>query len=245
VTKPFDRKYAFWPFVLAVCALTGCPESPPPIPRVDGGPPPRVDANTWDYSDSDGDGLCDRTEGMRGSDPLLVDSDGDGLSDRVEIDYGYEPSRSDIPNRSLLVFLNENSASSAQMGITYVARAEGQSYAGAFQALAVNDRLLLDARDYYAGSFAIGAMPPENVFEVRETEEAFLHVMGRTLLVFEVRFAFAANLPRECARAYPWRYNIKRDDGAIVQTDEYLLVIVPEGQRAETAEWCVPEGNCI
>lgn len=42
-------------------------------------------------TDSDGDGLCNREEAQRGTDPDQADSDGDGLSDQAELEAGSNP----------------------------------------------------------------------------------------------------------------------------------------------------------
>ena len=70
-------------------------------------------------------------------------------------------------------------------------------------------------------------------------------MVGETQLVYEVRFAFGANTPRLCTRAYPFRYQIKRSDGRLVYLGRFLLIVLPAGQRLDTAEWCPPEGGCI
>ena len=228
----------------ALCTLlSGCPHTPPPPPPSDGGP--SDDATIIDRTDTDGDGLCDVTEASWGTDPTLPDTDGDGLTDRAERDFGYAPLRPDSPDRAELVFLEEDVASTAQLGIDRVVRGEGGTYSGAFEPLPVFDPFGLRASDFLVSSVAVGAIPMENVFEVRPTEERFVGVFGRTDLVFEASFRFGAAESRGCARAYPFRYQIKRDDGALVFFGRYLLVVLPAGERLGTATWCAPEGGCI
>lgn len=195
--------------------------------------------------DSDGDGLCDQTERLRGTDPFLADTDADGLPDRVELDFGYDPRRPSSPDRDALIFLAETEAASRQLPITHVVRGDGEDYSGAFEALAVSDRLDLDALDHYEDSLAVGAVPLENVVQVVPEEERFYGVFGETQLIFEVRLAFGGNIPRFCARAYPFRYVIKRSDGRLVYLGRFVLIVLPPGQRLDTAEWCTPVGGCI
>lgn len=229
--------------LLAATLLAGCPHTTPPPPPNDGGP--IGDAVIIDRTDTDGDGLCDSTEESWGTDPTLPDTDGDGLTDRAERDFGYAPLRPDSPGRAELVFLEEDVSSTAQLGVDRVVRGQGETYTGAFEALPVVDPLGLRASDFLVSSVAVGAIPMDNVFEVRPTEERFVGVFDRTDLVFEVSFRFGAEEPRGCARAYPFRYQIKRDDGALVYLARYLLVVVPAGERLDTATWCIPEGGCI
>lgn len=237
--------HRFPALVLLALALTGCPGSttPPPPPPGDGGP--RVDGELIDFTDTDGDGLCDRTELMWGTDPTLVDTDGDGLTDRVERDFGFAPLEPGSPERDELIFMPETEGGSVQLGIERVVRGEGETFTGGFEALPVADPLDLDAMTFLEAHLATGAVPRENVFEVRPEAAQLVGVFGRTQLVYEVRFAFGANIPRSCARAYPWRYAIKRDDGVLVYLRRFLLVVLPRGERIDTADWCVPEGRCI
>jgi hypothetical protein len=229
--------------LVAALSLSGCPHTPPPPPPNDAGP--TDDAVVIDRTDTDGDGLCDATESAWGTDPTVADTDGDGLTDRAERDFGYAPLRPDSPGRGELVLLEEDVASSTQLGIDRVVRGEGETYSGAFESLPVVDPLGLLAADFLVSSVAVGAVPMENVFEVRPTEERFVGVFGRTDLVFEASFRFGATESRGCARAYPFRYQIKRDDGAVVYLVRYLLVVLPAGERLDTATWCTPDGGCI
>lgn len=233
--------------IVIVLVLGGCPQTVEPPPPDDAGMLP-PDGRVLDFTDSDLDGLCDRTEISRGTDPSLDDTDGDGLSDRFEIDFGYEPLRTDSPENDSLVFLTEMAGAGTQASFQYATprSTTGATYAGAFEAQAVPDVLDLSAADFFVAASAIGADPMQNVFEVREEEQRFVGVTGRTLLIFEARFAFASNVPRVCARGYPFRYLVKREnDGVLVSSQRRILVIVPAGERIDTADWCVPEGMCI
>lgn len=229
---------------LSSLALTGCPGSvEPPPPRPDSGP--ARDGAPFEPIDTDGDGLCDETELSWGTDPTLPDTDGDGLTDRAERDFGFSPLEPGSPERDELVFLTETEAAATQLGIERLVRGEGQTFTAAFESLPVVDPIDIEAFDFLESSQAVGAVPMENVFEVRPEAGQIVGVFGRTQLVYEVRFAFGTNIPRSCARAYPFRYQIKRDDGVLVYLSRFLLVILPRGERLDTADWCVPEGRCI
>ncbi|MFK7988307.1 MAG: hypothetical protein AB8I08_19965 [Sandaracinaceae bacterium] len=231
------------PLVVALSLLaTGCPKVTP-VPLEDGGPP-RVDSGPIDrFQDTDGDGLCDDTELEWGTLLMDPDTDDDGLNDRVERQLGYDAFDPNSPDRELLVFLSENPSSSVQLPILRAVRGAGENYAGAFMPLPVPDRLDLDARSFFEGAVAVGAMPAENVIEVREEEERFISVNGRTQLFYEVRFAYGENIDRSCARVYPFQYEIRRDDGATAFFRRYTLIVLPRGQRLDTVEWCAPEGS--
>ncbi len=222
--------------LVCAVALAGC-RNIPPAPPWDAG---TSDANVIVYVDSDGDGLCDDTEYARGTDPTIPDTDGDGVSDRVEVDFGFQPTRTDSPDRELLYYVSEAAGASIDVPITYTTSGQGQSFTGAFQSLVVADPFGASIDDYYAGSIALGARPMENVFEVRPEDQRIDGVVGRTELVYSVSFESPPVEARGCMRAYPWRYNIKRNDGRLVFARRYLLVVVPDG----ASTWCAPT-SCI
>lgn len=220
--------------------LAGCPRSVPPGPNRDGGPP--LDGDVWPPEpDTDGDGVCDGTERARGTDPTRPDTDGDGFDDRVELDWGFDGTRTDSPDRDFLAYLSERTGAGTDVVITLSVRGQGQTFTGAFEAIRTSDREGIDASRYYTGSFAVAAIPMENVFEVRPEEERIFGVVGQTRLVYQVDFAWDGE-PRGCRRLFPWRYVVKRDDGSIVYGRRYYLVIT--GER-DDGTWCAPLGDCI
>ena len=216
---------------------------PPPPPPEDGGTDP-PDAGRQ-FFDTDGDGLCDDTEIAWGTNPESRDSDLDGLTDRAERDFGYAPLEPDSPRRDIMVFMEEGAGSTAQFPIERVVRGMGEIYTGAFEPLWIANRLDYDAGTFLEAAIAVGAVPEDNVFEIVPEEQRFRGVFGRTQLVFEVRFEFGGAVERSCVTAFPFRYQIKREDGVLVGFGRYLLVLLPRGERLDTAEWCVPDGNCI
>lgn len=187
--------------------------------------------------DTDGDGLCDGQElsrGLRIDDP---DSDGDGYSDWVEVSLGFDPLRPSSPNRDRIVLLEEGST--ARATVTVVVRGMGETFYGSFQAT----RRFVDdgssAADFFTGAAAVGAEPMGNVYAIED--QRFVRVLGRTALVFEMWFALAEN-PRDCLRAYPFEYVVKRDsDGRIGAMERFTLVVAPAGMRPGSGTWCAPE----
>ena len=196
--------------------------------------------------DSDGDGLCDDRERMDGTDPLSRDSDEDGLDDLAEFNSGFDATNPLSPRPDRVALLPEGPASSISVVPTVMVFANGLDYSGAVEALpAPGDLAQLTARDFLEGTAALSASPEESVAQVDAQAARFLGVNGSSELAFEVRFAFGANTARPCARAYPFRYNIKRSDGATVSSSRFILVVVPSGTTLAAAEWCMPEGTCI
>jgi len=231
-----------WALVLAPILLAGCPTSNPPFtpppPPDDAGPD--VDAPSDIGLDTDQDGLCDRTEPSYHTDPLNPDSDGDGYPDGTEVIDGDDPSLPSEPIRDRIVFLTEAPDATATLTITQAVRAAGESYTGAFQSLTTRDAYGRQAGDLFVSASATVATPPDNVIAI--DGEQFIGVNGRTLLVYELSFAFGDQIPRDCAAAYPFRYNIKRQDGRLVATTRYTLVVLPPGATPASAPWCVLAG---
>lgn len=221
--------------------LVACPGSETfPDADVDGGD--RPDAST-DLNDDDGDGLCNFNEMNRGIDPLDPDTDGDGYSDFVEVAFGYNPLIPAIPTDEEVFRLLEEPGVIVRASHALVIRGSGQDYVGAFESLAARDPDGLLADDFWAGSIALFANPPENVAVVEEGAEAFRGVVGRTELNFETTFTFEGGDTFEpCMRAYPFRYQVKRSDGFVLAVERYLLVVVPP---INTGEWCMPALPCF
>jgi hypothetical protein len=171
---------------------------------------------------------------------MRPDTDGDGIPDRIEFDFGFLPTRTDSPDRSILVWLDEAPNRSVRLAVSHVVVGEGHTFTGAFRPLPAASEE--DASTFYRASFAFAAIPRENVFEIFPELQRFAGVTGRTELVYEVFFETPQSYELQgCRRAYPWRYDVKRNDGSLVLARRYLLIVGPEG----TSEWCVPPGPCI
>ncbi|MCC6877680.1 MAG: hypothetical protein IT378_25450 [Sandaracinaceae bacterium] len=224
-------------FLLA--AASGCRRMSIVIDR--DGAVPELDAPAPSL-DTDGDGLCDQTEhDAIGSDPLSADTDADGIPDRYEADLGYDTLRGDSPDRTLMITLAENG--SITLPIVDIVNGAGQSFAAAATARPVFDPFEVTAQDFLGSTRALSASPEENVFEIDAEGARFVGVEGRTRLVFTQVLAGEAVPARACARLYPWRFEIKRDDGRIMASRRYLLAVLPPGERPETATWC-PFDSC-
>ena len=217
--------------------VAGCPSSVPPAP-----PPPPGDAGDQSDAgsdigvDTDQDGLCDRTEPTYHTDPNDPDTDGDGYPDGIEVLDGDDPLAPSEPLRDRVVFLTESADATATLTVTLAVRGAGESYTGAFQSLRTRDAFGRQAAAFFVKAVATLANPPDNVIAI--DGEQFIAVTGRTLLVYDLSFAFGAELPRSCASAYSFRYNIKRQDGRLVSTTRYTLVVLPPGATPVSAPWC-------
>lgn len=232
------------PVLSMILALASCGRPrPPPIVAMDAGPD---DTGPPPQQDSDGDGLCDRDENERRTDPLSSDTDLDGFSDYVESLTGSDPFMLDSPNRDLLVFLHEENDAFIDVPISFSVRGIGETFLGSYTAQPV---LIADdgttAATFYAGGRTAGASPMENVRGATD-DERYRGVFGRTLLAFSMRFEQRQS-PRGCMRAYPFAYTLKRDDGSYAGTVYRWLVIAPTGMQpgASGAVWCGPaDGIC-
>jgi hypothetical protein len=225
--------------LVAALAAGGCRKVTPVAPGYDGS---RPDGSLGPPEpDADADGLCDGTELAQGTDPARSDTDGDGTSDRVEYESGFDPLRTDSPDREFLVLLGERAGASAEVVIRQTVRGDGEVFTGAWEPIRVSDPERLDASAYYERAYAFAALPRENAYAVDADAQRFVQVVGITDLVFRAEFAWTGE-PRGCRRLYPWRYSIKRDDGAFVYSRRFMLVVAPED---EDAPWCVPTGGCI
>ena len=228
-------------------AAAGCSSEAPP-PLVDSGAPLDGDVPETGgrFTDSDGDGLCDSRERVDGTDPFSDDTDGDGLVDLAEFNASFDGTDPMSPRPERVALLPEGPASSISVVPTVMVFANGLDYSGAVEALpAPGDLAQLTARDFLEGTAALSASPEENVAVVDAAAARFLGVNGSVELAFEVRFAYGSAIPRPCARAYPFRYNTKRSDGATVSSARFLLVVLPPGSTLGAVDWCMPDGDCI
>jgi len=219
--------------------LSGCPGTTTP----DGGADTIGRADTApDRGDDDNDGLCNENEMNRATDPLDPDTDGDGYSDFVEVAHGYNPLIAAIPADEEVFQLLQEPGALVRAPHALVIRGAGEDYVGAFESLAADDADGLLADDFWGGSIALFANPPENVAVVEEEAERFRGVVGRTELNFETTFEFDPATFESCLRAYPFRYQVKRSDGTVLAAERYLLVVVPP---INTGEWCTPALPCL
>lgn len=189
--------------------------------------------------DRDGDGLCNETELMRGSDPDNPDTDSDGFSDFWEVLIGTDPLDPTRPSRDLVLVLRESGPTASLIApIEIAVTGAGEDFSGAFEAEVIADPAGDTAGTFFLGANASFAAPGDNVAIV--DGESFRAVVGRTLLGFELEFGYLGD-PRECARALPFRYNVKRSDGVVVASRRLFLVVMPANVMLGAATWCVPD----
>ena len=224
--------------------LAGCPEEHVSADAGDSGitVPDAGDP----LSDLDMDWVCDDTEVLRGTSLTDPDTDGDQYSDFAELAYGWDATLPSDPPREWVILLRENPDATVQYSLEQVVRGSGESYQGALETYLARDLAGATANDFFDGVYAVLGNPPENVREVRPDEGRFVQVIGRTLLVFELRFSYGTtDTPRSCIRGFPMRFTVKRDDGAIVGSRRLMLVIVPVGMDLDAENWCMPSGTCL
>ena len=196
--------------------------------------------------DLDGDGVCDNTEAQRGLDPSNPDTDRDGFSDSIELRLGFDPLLPASPNRDDFWILAEEANTKLDVAVNQAVRGDGADYVGAFEGRPFRSEDGLETSDFYLASKAIFGDPSENISSIDEDAEAFRGVAGETLLGFEVSFIFTEQTALGCARIHPWAYNIKRNDGRLVQAKRQYLVVAPKGMLLSNIEWCPPtDSQCF
>lgn len=221
--------------VLSIAVLAGCPS------------PPRVDAGRTDavepVRDTDGDGLCDRTERERGLDLTNPDTDSDGFSDLTELQIYADPLAIDSPDRTAVAMLVTDRLATVNTAFTFTVRGEGGDYSGAFIARPRPFGMGESAADLYLQTTAIGATPVANVRGL--SGPTFQGVVGRTLLTYDVSFQYVGDATVECMSAYPFNYQSKLDDVGTVGTQSRVLITAPRNMEPGTGTWCVPVGGCF
>jgi hypothetical protein len=195
--------------------------------------------------DTDGDGLCDVRELVRGTRIDVADTDGDEVPDYFEFVLGTSPLDPTTPTVAELLFLPESLGASVSMGVRRSVVGAGEDFSGAFVAYQVYDPEGLSGDSFFSRAYATSANPMGNVALVAPDEERYYGVLGSTELGFEVELAVPAGfLPRGCGRVYPLRYDIKRSDGRFVGGDRRFLVVLPVAGSFADGPWCFPE-RCI
>ncbi|MEM9193719.1 MAG: hypothetical protein AAGF12_31380 [Myxococcota bacterium] len=222
-----------------------CSDSAPPppmFPPLDSGSPDRmVSVN----QDTDDDGLCDLTEGQRNTNPFEADTDNDGFSDFFETNTGFDPTRNSSPEDEIVYLLREDDSSTVSIVHNVTVRGQGEDYTGAFETLPVDDLQGTQALDFYDGGQLLYAVPDGNVALMEPDRQAARGVVGETQLGFEMRFRYTEEMDRPCIRGYPFRYIVKRNDGRLVSSRRFLLVILPPGGRIGSEPWCRQREGCL
>ena len=219
----------------ALATLVGCPT------------PPRMDAGLRDavepVRDTDGDGLCDRTERERNLDLTNPDTDGDGFSDLAELQIYSDPLVIASPDRGTIVTLITDRLATNSTALSFTVRGEGGDYSGGFIARPRPFGMGEGAADFYLQTTAIGAAPLANVRGL--SGPTFQGVVGRTLLTYEVTFQYGGDATIACMTAYPFNYQSKLDDVGAVGTQARILLTAPRNMEPGTGTWCTPVGGCF
>jgi hypothetical protein len=193
--------------------------------------------------DRDRDGLCDVTEAELGTDPDAVDTDADGLPDVIELVSGHEPALPDDPASEQLAYLAGDRGAAVDFEARFTVDGDGQALTGRFGALGTLYRDGDTAEHYFTGATALEAAPIDAARGIERDAARFDAVLGRTRLSFQLHFELADQPGRTCARAYPFRYSIKSDDGETRAERAYLLVIGQSGASTLVADaFCLPTG---
>lgn len=188
--------------------------------------------------DSDGDGLCDSSELALGTDRSRADSDGDGLLDVHEQIAGTDPRDRLDPSPDRVALLQAGGR--LDFAISLAVDQSGAAVRGELK-----DRNALDpqerrAGDFFRGSSAREAVPPENVRNVESGRARFASVLGRTQLTFALRFAAEADAALDCAAVLPFDYAATLDDGSVIEKQRVLLVVAKDATPPAAEDFCRP-----
>lgn len=234
-------RHAFGALLIGLCAC-GAGEAAPSGAEidifVDGGDGSRAPG------DADDDGLCDPREEELGTDARAKDSDADGLPDRAEIVNGFDPTDPGSPAIDQLGYLQARISATVDFPVRATVDGNGESISGSFVALPALDPDGLTAGDFFRSAVAVSADPIDSVRSINGESARFGSVLGKTRLAFSLRFEYSgeSQLHEElsCARAYPFRYAIKTDDGRVRAERLFVLVLVPEGANTDEIDYCRP-----
>jgi hypothetical protein len=216
--------------------LGACTAEPPdPVASQNGPAPDAAVANV----DGDGDGLCDFTEDELGTNPEAVDSDADELPDLIELLAGFDATDPVEPAADQLGYLDARRDAVLDFPVRATVDGDGQGISGYFQSITAIYADGLSAADFFKGAVAVSALPVDGVRSINEGSAYFAAVLGKTRLLFSLRFEypFAALGELDCTRVYPFRYAIKTDDGETRAERVHLLAVVPPD---DGVEHCLP-----
>jgi hypothetical protein len=245
--------------LLAACViatLLGCstsvstPDAPDASARVDR----LVAAEPSATADTDGDGLCDRTEQDFRTDPRAPDTDGDGLLDAFEVSAGTNPLAIRSPLASDRVRFVEGDDALATIeqvteyqGAGEVLRALMQDRAAGVEGLRASELV----------EFTVEATTANPAAFVRAVEGArFVGVLGRVVLQWRVtarpRATVAAldggvGAALGCRRAYETSLVLKREGDDVVGARQIIVEFAPREGDAGSPAWprVSAEGLCL
>ncbi|MDD9934590.1 MAG: hypothetical protein OXT09_13355 [Myxococcales bacterium] len=226
--------------VLAAVAA-GCGDAPPREPTLRD---PGVDSASvpapGSADDNDGDGLCNGTEPDYGADPEVFDTDGDGLPDLVEVANAFDVASPGSPAEDQLGLLEARPGATLELDVRTTVDGDGQALSGFFSPIGSGIwPQPHDVGEFFISAVAVSADPIDNVRGIDYDSERFGFVAGETRLGFHLLFEYPFDEGVECARAYPFRYRLKNDEGDTVAQRLFLVVVAPEG--AGDIEYCLPD----
>jgi hypothetical protein len=190
-------------------------------------------------ADQDHDGVCDATEQQVGTDPKSADTDGDGFPDLIELGNGFHPTDPSSPAPDQVAYLEARSGATLDFSLRATVDGDGQGVSGLFQTISSIYGDATTAEDFFTGAEAVSADPVDGVRNIDASSARFDSVLGRTRLVFSLHFEYMG-ASKTCARAYPFRYGMKSDDGQTSGERLYLLVLAPQGQMGHDIKYCLP-----
>lgn len=190
--------------------------------------------------DRDGDGLCDVSEEVAGTDRDAPNTDRDRLPDLFEVAYDFNAANPDIPAADQVGYLDARPGASLDFTVRATVDGDGQGHTGQFRAQTPIYGGTVGADTFFTGSVAVSADPTDNVRGLEADASRFGSVLGSTRLSFRLRFQVPTDieLDEDCARAYPFRYELKGDDGESRARRQYLLVVAPDGASGPEGPWC-------
>jgi hypothetical protein len=217
--------------------------------RTDRGP--GVDTGPARTGDGDGDGVCDATEAMAGTDPARGDTDGDGLTDLYELRFGTDPLNSHEPDAADRVQLHESPSEVVLTEHPVVVDGEGGVIAGLWQdrGAGVDDRLASAWVSFDLA--AVGADPAGVVQEISGSR--FVGVLGRTTLSWRLttRSRGGASEGSDggvvrlgCRRAYEFVLAVRAEGGDVLRSRRMTLDVL--GAQGGGGTWPAvdAEGFC-
>lgn len=193
--------------------------------------------------DHDHDGLCDSSEHDFGTDPRAADSDGDGLPDLIELANGFDAVSSTDPAPDQIVYLDAKPSASTDFPVRATFDGDGVGVSGYFDAISSIYSDGSTAQDFYVSTAAVSADPVDSVRGIEGDSARFAAVLGHARLGFILHFEYMKSSPAvDCARAYPFRYSLKTDNGDVQGDRLFLLVVGAGAGAAADLEFCLPSG---
>lgn len=203
-------------------------------------------------ADSDGDGLCDATEGARRSDPTRADTDFDGLIDGFELRFGSDPLNANSPSSRDRWILDERAGSEWPLpwSVNWDGMGEGLLVTLLDRGVGVDDRRVTEVSD-----FAVEAVNADPVAFITGAEgPRFFGVRGPVRLEWRLTARWrdvpvdgGAPAALGCRRAYESLAIVKQDGGETVAARRVVLDVNPPTMDGGASPWpagVTAEGFC-